>query len=111
MSLNDDHFARKLAAQSRAWEQTGDEPKKKEPREPAQPKMGICDKCKQEKLLRSYRSRETVVVAGAASYGTVVRRLCDDCAPRSRKERDVAVPQMDKKQLKGLLRAAQKGLL
>lgn len=112
MSLTDDHFQRKLAAQSRAWDETSDAPKKERaPREPAQPKMGICDKCKQEKLLRSYRTRETTVSAGVASFGTVVKRLCEDCAPRSRREKDAEVPQMDKKQVRGLLRAARKGLL
>lgn len=112
MSLTDDHFQRKLAAQSRAWDQTSDAPKKERaPREPAAPKMGICDKCKQEKLLRSFRSKETTVSNGAASYGTVVKHLCEDCAPKSRRERDAEVPQMDKKQVKGLLRAARKGLL
>lgn len=112
MSLNDDHFARKLAAQSKAWDQTSDAPKKpRTPREPAAPKMGICDKCKQEKLLRSYRSKETTISAGAASFGTVVKHLCEDCAPRSRREKDAEVPKMDSKQLKSLMRAAKKGLL
>lgn len=112
MSLNDDHFARKIAAQSKAWDQTSDAPKKvRSPREPAQPQMGVCDKCKQEKLLRSYRSKETTVSAGAASFGTVVKHLCEDCAPKSRREKDIAVPQMSAKQLKGLMRAAKKGLL
>lgn len=112
MSLTDDHFQRKLAAQSRAWDQTSDAPKKERaPREPAAPKMGICDKCKQEKLLRSFRSKETTISAGAASYGMVVKHLCEDCAPRSRVQKDADVPQMDKKQLKSLMRAAKKGLL
>lgn len=112
MSLTDDHFQRKLAAQSRAWDQTSDAPKKERaPREPAAPKMGICDKCKQEKLLRSFRSKETTISAGAASYGMVVKHLCEDCAPRSRAQKDADVPQMDKKQLKSLMRAAKKGLL
>lgn len=112
MSLTDDHFQRKLAAQSRAWDQTSDAPKKERaPREPAAPKMGICDKCKQEKLLRSFRSKETTISAGAASYGMVVKHLCEDCAPRSRVQKDADVPRMDKKQLKSLMRAAKKGLL
>lgn len=112
MSLTDDHFQRKLAAQSRAWDSTSDAPKKERaPREPAAPKMGVCDKCRQEKLLRTFRSKETTVSAGAASFGTVVKHLCEDCAPKSRREKDADVPKMDNKQLKSLMRAAKKGLL
>ena len=46
MSLLDDAFARKIAAQKRAWEMTHDQDKKEHVRrEPAAPKMGVCDKC------------------------------------------------------------------
>ncbi len=112
MSLTDDHFARKLAAQSRAWDQTSDAPKRdRGPREPAAPRMGICDKCGKEALLKTFRSKETTVSNGAASFGTVTKHLCEDCAPKSRREKDAEVPQLDKKQLKSLMRAAKKGLL
>lgn len=111
MSLMDDRFARKIAAQSRAWDEISDAPKKpRTPHEPAEPKMGICDKCKQEKLLRAYRTHETVVSDGAASYGTVIKHLCEDCAPKSRREKDAEVPQMDRKQVKNLMRMAKKSL-
>jgi RNase P subunit RPR2 len=100
MSLTDDHFARKIAAQSKAWEETNDAPKKERKREPAEPKMGICDKCKKEALLRPYRFKETSVSNGAASFGTVTKHLCEDCAPKSRAQKDAEVPQLDKKQLK-----------
>ena len=111
MSLTDDHFARKIAAQSKAWEETNDAPKKERTREPAAPKMGICDKCKKEALLRSYRFKETSVSNGAASFGTVTKHLCEDCAPRSKRFEDANVPAMDKKQVKNLMRSAKKGLL
>lgn len=112
MSLTDDHFARKLAAQSKAWDETSDKPKKdRAPREPAAPKMGVCDKCGKEALLRTFRFKETTVSNGAASFGTVTKHLCEDCAPKSRAQKDAEVPQMDKKQLKSLMRAAKKGLL
>ncbi|MCQ2102738.1 MAG: hypothetical protein MJY98_05875 [Fibrobacter sp.] len=111
MSLADDHFARKLAAQSKAWEDTSDKKKERAPREPAVPQMGVCDKCKTEALLRKFRFKETTVSAGAASFGTVVKRLCENCAPKSKAQKDAEVPQMDKKQLKNLLRAAKKGRL
>jgi hypothetical protein len=111
MSLTDDHFARKIAAQSKAWEETSDAPKKDRNREPAVPKMGICDKCKKEALLRSFRFKETTVSNGAASFGTVIKHLCEDCAPKSRAQKDAEVPKMSNKQLKNLMRSAKKGLL
>ena len=112
MSITDYHFARKIAAQSRAWESTSDAPKKENaPREKAAPKMGICDKCHKEALLRSYRSRETSVSSGVASFGTVVKHLCEDCAPRSKVQKEAEVPQLSSKQLKSLMRSAKKGLL
>jgi len=111
MSLTDDHFARKLAAQSKAWDTISDAPKKERPREPAAPKMGICDKCKQEALLRSYRFKETSVQNGVASFGTVTKHLCENCAPKSRAQKDAEVPKMDNRQLRNLMRSAKKGLL
>ena len=70
----------------------------------------ICDKCKKEALLRSYRFKETSVSNGAASFGTVTKHLCEDCAPKSRAQKDAEVPQLDKKQLKNLMRSARKAL-
>ena len=110
MSLFDDHFAAKNAARARAWAMD-EEKKQKEKREPAPPKMGVCDKCHKEALLRSYRSRQTDVVDGAASFGVVVKHLCEDCAPKSRREKDAEVPQLTNKQVKNLMRSAKKGLL
>lgn len=106
MSLTDDHFARKIAAQSKAWEETSDAPKKERSHETAAPKMGICDKCKKEALLRSYRFKETSVSNGAASFGTVTKHLCEDCAPK-----DAEVPKLNNKQIRNLMRSAKKGLL
>ena len=111
MSLTDDHFARKIAAQSKAWEETSDAPKKERSHETAAPKMGICDKCKKEALLRSYRFKETSVSNGAASCGTVTKHLCEDCAPKSRAQKDAEVPKLNNKQIRNLMRSAKKGLL
>lgn len=112
MSLFDNHFASKNAASARAWAMDDDKNRKeKTRREPAAPKMGVCDKCHREALLRSFRMRETDVSDGAASYGSVIKHLCEDCAPKSRRERDEDVPKLDKKQLKNLMRSARKGLL
>lgn len=114
MSLLDNHFASKNAAMGRAFSMDTGKDRERKPRanrEPAAPKMGICDKCHKEALLRSYRSKEMSVSDGAASFGTVIKHLCEDCAPRSRSERNENVPQLDKKQLKSLMRSAKKGLL
>ena len=116
MSLFDDRFASKNAAQARAWAMNSEERARgnsssQRRHEPAAPKMGICDKCHKEALLRSYRSRQTDVVDGAASFGVVIKHLCEDCAPKSRRERDADVPQLSNKQVKNLMRSAKKGLL
>ena len=111
MSLTDDRFARKIAAQSKAWESTSDAPKKERSHVAAAPKVGICDKCKQEALLRSYRFKETSVSNGAASFGSVTKHLCEKCAPKSREQKDEDVPKMSNKDLRNLMRSARKGLL
>ena len=112
MSLFDDHFASKNAASARAWEMTHDQDKKEHVRrEPAAPKMGICDKCHREALVRPFRSRQADKMDGAASYGTVIKHYCEECAPKSRAQKDAEVPQLSKKQVKNLMRSAKKGLL
>ena len=111
MSLTDDHFARKIAAQSKAWEETSDAPKKERKHEKSEPKVGKCDKCGTEGTLRAYRFKETSVSNGTASFGTVTKFLCENCAPKSRAQKDAEVPQLDKRQLKNLMRSARKGLL
>lgn len=112
MGIFDNRFASKNAAQARAWAMdTGDKIHERTRHEPQPPKMGICDKCHREALLKSYRSRQTDIVDGAASFGTVVKHLCEECAPKYRRERDEDVPQLNNKQVKNLMRSAKKGLL
>ena len=112
MSLLDDNFARKIAAQKRAWDMTHEQTKKDSgPRAPSAPKMGICDKCHKEALVRSFRSRQTDRMEGAASFGTVIKHYCEECAPKSRAQKDAEVPQLTNKQVKNLMRSAKKGLL
>jgi hypothetical protein len=48
---------------------------------------------------------------GAASFGTVVKYYCEDCAPKSRAQKDAEVPQLTSKQVKNLMKSAKKGLL
>lgn len=75
------------------------------------PQMGICDKCGTEALLKKFRFKETTVSAGAASFGTVVKRLCENCAPKSRAQKDAAAaPAMSSKEIKNLMRSVKKSL-
>lgn len=112
MSLLDDNFARKIAAQSRAWSMTKEhDNKSREPRQPAAPKMGVCDKCHKETMVRAFRSRQTDRMDGAASFGTVFKHYCEECAPKSRAQKDAEVPQLTNKQVKNLMKSAKKGLL
>jgi hypothetical protein len=109
--MNDfDRFSAKNAAMSRAWEMTGDK-KKEEKKEykPAEPKMGICDVCKQEALVRPHRSRQTDRTDGAASFGSVVKNYCEKCFPKSKKDLNTPPPP-SAKQVKNLLKGAKKGL-
>lgn len=113
MGLFDNRFASKNAAMSRAFsiDSEKDKQKRNTAREPAAPKMGICDKCHKEALVKPYRSRQADKMDGATSFGTVTRLLCEECAPKSRRERDADVPQLTNKQVKNLMRSAKKGLL
>ena len=112
MGLLDDGFARKIAAQRRAWDMTTEhDNKNREPRQPAAPKMGVCDKCHKETMVRAFRSRQTDRMDGAASFGTVFKHYCEECAPKSRAQKDAEVPQLSNKQVKNLMRSAKKGLL
>jgi len=111
MSIFDDKFAAKNAAQSRAWSMMEHDKKAREPHKPAAPKMGVCDKCHKEALVKPFRSRQTEHMDGVASYGTVVRYYCEECAPKSRAQKEAEVPAMTNKQVKNLMRSAKKGLL
>lgn len=110
MSLFDNHFAAKNAASARAWAMDK-EKKERENRQPAAPKMGICDKCHKEALVKSYKTRQTDMSEGAASFGTVIKHYCEECAPKSRRMQDAEVPSLSKQQVKSLMRSAKKGLL
>ena len=58
-----------------------------------------------------FASKNAAMSRASASFGTVVKHLCEDCAPRSKRFEDANVPAMDKKQVKNLMRSAKKGLL
>ncbi|OWV07291.1 MULTISPECIES: hypothetical protein [unclassified Fibrobacter] len=84
--------------------------KMRTPREPAVPQMGICDKCKTEALLKKFRFKETSISDGAASFGTVVKRLCENCAPKSKAQKEADVPSMSSKEIRNLMRSVKKSL-
>ncbi|MCF0216665.1 MAG: hypothetical protein HUK21_09355 [Fibrobacteraceae bacterium] len=111
MSLFDNTFASKNAASARAWATLDEDKKKEKAKRDNAPKTGICDKCHKEALVKRYRSRQADMTDGAASFGVVYKNLCDDCAPKSRRDQDADVPAMSKKDVRNLLRGARKGLL
>ena len=106
-----DKFYAKNAASARACAETEEKkkPAHREARKPAEPKMGICEKCKKEALVRPHRSRETDMKDGAASFGIVVHYYCEDCYPKNRRDTPTEPP-LSSKQLKSLLRGAKKNL-
>lgn len=88
-----DSFAAKNAASARNWYTTNETSTKSEFNQkkrnaPAAPKIGKCDKCHEEKEVRAFRVRETAIMNGAATFGTVVKHYCEDCAPKNRNEKD-----------------------
>lgn len=107
MNISDKFYAKNAAA-ARGWAETGKR-KKTERRKPQEPKMGICDKCKKEALVRLHRSREMETEDGAASYGIVEHYYCEECYPKSRRNTPTEPP-MSAKQVKNLLRFAKKNL-
>src|SRR5574344_353968 len=109
-----DRFSAKNAAMSRAWAELDTDRKKSagsvvqhHDHKFSEPKMGICDGCHQEALVRPHRSRETDRTEGAASYGTVVKYYCEKCYPKSRRDQD-APPPPSASQVKNMLKCAKK---
>ena len=115
MNENYDRFSAKNAALSREWAEMSSDKKKGSGTAPrrdhksAEPKMGICDGCHQEAMVRPHRSRETDRTDGAASYGTVVKYFCEKCYPKSRRDQD-APPPPSASQVKNMLKGAKKML-
>lgn len=109
-----DSFAAKNAASARNWYTTNETSEKSEfkkrPRTQAAPKTGTCDRCKEEKLVKAFRVRETTVMNGAATFGTVIKYYCEDCEPKKRNEKDAPAGPSEqavknlKKSMKKLLR-------
>jgi hypothetical protein len=108
MSNDNDHarFMAKNARMMREWAPTRQEEKPEHRK--AEPKMALCEKCKKEKLCRPYHFKETKREQGVATYGTVVKLLCDDCRPG--KSREDNAPPMGKNEVKNLLKSMKKGL-
>jgi hypothetical protein len=108
MSNDSDHarFMAKNARMMREWAPAHHE-KEPEPHK-SEPKMMVCERCKKEKLCRPYRFKESKREMGVATYGTVVKMLCDDCRPG--KNREESAPPMNNHDVKNLLRSMKKGL-
>jgi hypothetical protein len=111
MSDRHEQFAGKNAALGRIWGM--DKPKDKTTAGggghsgPSQPKLGKCEKCGQEKLLRSFRSQTHDRTEGAASYGVSYQQLCEECKPAPKVSKDAPAP--TDKAIRAMLRGARKG--
>ncbi|NLO23453.1 MAG: hypothetical protein GX116_03860 [Fibrobacter sp.] len=103
-----ERFSAKNMAMARAWELEEEEKKKQQNKRQFEPVKGICDKCKQENLLKPYRFRQTDRRDGVASFGTVVKNLCEQCAPKSRNSNETPAP--SERQVKNLLKGAMRNL-
>lgn len=109
MSDRHEQFAGKNAALGKAWGNSTPQNSKapsKEARTPQAP--GPCEKCGEVKPLRSYRVQQHDRTEGAASYGIQFKRLCEQCAPAQKVQKDV--PQLSDKAIKAMLRGARKSL-
>jgi hypothetical protein len=108
MSIDSDHarFMAKNARMMREWAPAHHEEKQERPK--SEPKMALCEKCRKEKLCRPYHFKETKREQGVATYGTVVRLLCEDCRPG--KNREENAPPMASHEVKNLLKSMKKGL-
>ncbi len=107
MDMSDKFYA-KNAASARAWAET-EERKRPAARRSSEPKVGKCEKCGKEGPLRMFRSRETDIKDGAASYGLVVHYYCEECFPKSRRDTPTEPPP-SARQVRNLLRGAKKNL-
>lgn len=101
-----DQFAGQNAANARSWEmEKRDKDRKKKAATPAKPLIGICDSCKKEKVVKSFRINETQRTEGSTSFGIVTKLLCSECQPQARE-----VKELKPKEIKNLLKKARKGL-
>lgn len=105
-----DRFSAKNAAMGRAWEMdAGEKKKEKKERAALDPVLGTCEKCKKEALVKSFRFRQTDRTEGAASFGTVVKLYCAECAPKNKRNEN-APPPPTERQVKNMLRGALRKL-
>lgn len=107
--MNYDRFASKNAAVARDWVEAERTERPQKKRAPAEPKLGICDRCHEEKLVLPFRTRRTERMEGAATYGVVVMHYCEDCSPKNRRDEN-APPPPSGRQVKNLLKGMKKRL-
>jgi hypothetical protein len=99
---------RKNQALSRAYEiSRKDNVKGKSTSSERVPVMATCYRCKQEKPTLKFHITETGRHEGAVSVSNEYVPLCEDCAPKRKKNELELTP----KQISSLLRGARKGRL
>jgi hypothetical protein len=103
-----DRFLRKNQSLSRAYEiSRKDKVKDKSSGVERLPVVAACYRCKQEKPTLKYHITETGRSEGAVSVSNEYVPLCEDCAPKRKKN----AQELSQKQISSLLRGAMKGRL
>ncbi len=105
---NHDRFLRKNLALSRAYEiSRKDKVKEKIVRGEQKPVMAICYRCKKERLCLKFHIAETGRAEGAVSVSNEYVPLCEEDAPKHKKNPNELSP----KQITAMLRGARHGRL
>jgi hypothetical protein len=103
-----DRFLRKNQSLSRAYEiSRKDKVKDKVAGGERIPVLAVCYRCKLEKPTLKYHITETGRSEGAVSVSNEYVPLCEDCAPKRKKN----AAELSPKQISSLLRGAMKGRL
>jgi len=103
---NHDRFLRKNQSLSRAYEiSRKDKVKDKVTKGEQKPVLAICYRCKKEKLCLKYHIAETGRHEGAVSVSNEYVPLCEEDAPKRKKNPD----ELSAKQIASLLRGARHG--
>lgn len=104
MSDRHDRFVGQNAALSRAYELDHKEKVKDKIAQGGAQKVGKCDQCGKESPLVGYRNSQTDRTEGAASFGFVVKYLCENCKPLPKESKNSLNPKAIKSMLKGAKR-------
>jgi len=110
MADDDNHsrFLRKNIALSKAYEiERKDKFKTKMVKGEVKPETVACYRCKKIRPCLKYSIKETGRAEGAVSVSNEYVPLCDECAPKKKKD----VNELSPKQINSLLRGARHGRL